>query len=140
MTAKILYRTAAVLLGLFAVLHTVGFAQVDPTWGLDALLAQIRQATFVVQGQTRTHWDFFYGLGLSVTVWQVLAIAVAWELGNTQAALPLLRWGLVLVTAGIAAVSWRYLFPAPVIFAVLISGCLVLALWRTQQESASGVR
>ena len=39
MSARLVYRIAAVLLVLFAVGHTLGFSQADPKWGLDALLA-----------------------------------------------------------------------------------------------------
>jgi len=138
-TSKVLYRAAAILLVLFAVLHTAGFAQIDPTWGIDALIAQLRQTTFPVQGQTRTYWEFYYGLGLSVTVWQLLAAAAAWELGGTQAPLSLLRWGLVIAMAGIAWLSWRYLFPAPLVFSVLIALCLALAQWRARQEATARV-
>ena len=45
MKASTFYRIAAVLLLLFAVGHTPGFRQSDPTWGVDALLAATRSIT-----------------------------------------------------------------------------------------------
>lgn len=134
-TPKILYRTAAVLLLLFAALHTVGFAQIDPSWGINEPIAKLRSITFVVQGQTRSYWDFYIGLGYSVSVWQVLAGLVAWELGRTTAALPLLRWGLVGAMVATAWLSWRYFFPAPLLFSVLITGCLAWAAWRVRSTA-----
>jgi hypothetical protein len=131
-TPKLLYRVAATLLALFAALHTYGFAQIDPTWGIDALIAQLQQTTFVVQGQTRTYWDFYYGFGLTVTAWQLVAALAAWELGGSDAPLPLLRWGLVGAMAGTTWLSWRYFFPAPLVFSVLVTICLALAAWRAQ--------
>lgn len=143
MTPKLLYRTAAVLLVIFAALHTIGFSQVDPLWGVDALIGQLRQATFLVQGQTRSYWDFFIGFGYSVTVWQVLAGLAAWELGGlppaTLSQLPALRWGLVVAMAAITGLSWRYFFPAPLIFSVLVTGCLAAASWRAQASSRPAV-
>ena len=53
MKASTLYRIAAVLLLLFAVGHTLGFRESDPTWGVDALLASMRSIHFNVQGFNR---------------------------------------------------------------------------------------
>lgn len=50
MKASIFYRIAAVLLLLFAVGHTLGFRQSDPTWGVDALLGSMPQFTLRFSG------------------------------------------------------------------------------------------
>lgn len=143
MAPKILYRAAAVLLVVFAGLHTVGFTQIDPGWGIDALIAQLRQTTFLAQGQTRSYWDFYVGFGISVSIWQVLAGLIAWELGGLPPALlsqlRMVRWGLVVAMAGTAWISWRYFFPAPLIFSVLVTLCLGLAAWRAQTAESGGV-
>jgi len=54
MKASTFYRIAAVLLLLFAIAHTLGFAQSDPSWGIDALLSSMRSIHFDVQGFNRT--------------------------------------------------------------------------------------
>lgn len=134
MTSRILYRVAAVLLLLFAILHTIGFLVIDPQWGVDGLIRQVRQTTFLVQGQTRSYWDFFVGFGFTVTVWQLFAGLVAWQLGGlpgeTLASLPLIRWGIVAAMAATGWLSWVYFFPAPLLFSVIITLCLGLAAWR----------
>lgn len=136
MTPRVLYRVAAVLLLLFAILHTVGFQVIDPQWGVDELIRQLRETTFLVLGQTRSYWDFYLGLGISVTVWQLLAALVAWQLGGlpaeTLASLPLIRWGVVVAMAAIAWLSWRYIFLVPLLFSVVIAVCLALAAWRSR--------
>jgi hypothetical protein len=133
-TPKILYRVAAVLLLLFATLHTMSFREIDPQWGVDALIRQLRDTTFLVQGQTRSYWDFFVGFGLTVTAWQLFAAAVAWQLGGlpaeTLASLPVVRWGLVAALAATGWLSWVYFFPAPLVFSVLATLCLGLGAWR----------
>ena len=143
MTSKLLYRIAAVLLLLFAGLHTFGFSKIDPAWGVDSLIAQLRQATFLAQGQTRSYWDFYIGFGLSVSAWQLLAAAVAWELGGlpseTLARIPVIRWGLVLAMVATTWLSWRYFFPAPLIFSVLVTLCLALASWRVRSISGASL-
>jgi hypothetical protein len=57
--ASLFYRIAAVLLLFFALGHTLGFRQSDPTWGVDTLLGLMRSVHFDVQGFSRTYWDLF---------------------------------------------------------------------------------
>jgi hypothetical protein len=80
------YRIAAVLLLLFAVGHTLGFRQSDPTWRVDALLGSMRSIHFDVQGFSRTYWDLFEAAGFSVGVFYVFAAILAWQLGSDRGA------------------------------------------------------
>src|SRR6202035_671372 len=133
MRASIFYRIAAVLLLLFAVGHTLGFRQSDPTWGVDALLDSMRSIHFDVQGFNRTYWDLFEAAGFSVGVFYVFAAILAWQLGGLPAAsLALLRgtaWAFALCFAVITVVSWRYLFILPIAFSIVITLCLTAAAW-----------
>ena len=133
MSYRIFYRIAAVLLLLFAVGHTLGFRQSDPQWGVDALLASMRSIHFDVQGFNRTYWDLFVAAGLSVGVFYLFAAILAWQLGGLPAAtLALMRgtaWAFALCFAAITVVSWRYLFPLPIIFSMVITVCLIAAAW-----------
>ena len=78
MKAPILYRISSVLLLLFAVGHTLGFRQSDPTWGVDTLLGSMRSIHFDVQGFSRTYWDLFVAAGFSVGVFYLFAAVLAW--------------------------------------------------------------
>jgi hypothetical protein len=131
--ARILYRISSVLLLLFAVGHTIGFRQSDPTWGVDTLLGSMRSVRFDVQGFSRTYWDFFVGFGLFVSVFLVFAAVLAWQLGGlAPETLALLRgpaWALVVCLAAITILSWRYFFIAPIVFSILITLCLTAAAW-----------
>lgn len=133
MKASTFYRIAAVLLLLFAIGHTVGFRQSDPTWGVDMLLASMRSIHFDVQGFNRTYWDFFVGFGLFVSVFLVLAAVLAWQLGGLPPAnLALMRgtaWAFALCFAAITVLSWRYFFIPPVVFSLVITLCLIVAAW-----------
>ena len=64
MKASLVYRISAVLLLLFAVGHTLGFQQSDPSWGVDTLLGLMRSSRFDVQGFSRSYWDLFLGRGV----------------------------------------------------------------------------
>jgi len=133
MKASLFYRIAAVLLLFFAVGHTLGFRQSDPTWGVDTLLGSMRSIHFDVQGSSRTYWDFYVAAGLSVGVFYLFAAILAWQLGGLPAeTLALMRgtaWAFALCFVAITLVSLRYLFILPIVLTTLITGCLIAAAW-----------
>jgi hypothetical protein len=133
MRVSVLYRIAAVLIVLFAIGHTLGFRQFDPSWGVEALVGSMRSIQFDVQGLSRTYWDFFVGAGFSVSVFLLFAAVVAWQLSGLSAeTLALMRgisWGLALSFVALTILSWSYFFFLPILFTVLITVCLVAAAW-----------
>ena len=138
MKASVFYRIAAVLLLLFAVGHTLGFRQSDPSWGVDAFLTSMRTIHFDVQGFHRSYWDFFVAAGFSVGVLYLFAAILAWQLGGLPAAtLALMRgtaWAFALCFAAITLVSWRYLFIIPIAFSIVITLCLTVAAWLSAKQ------
>ena len=131
MTTRVLYRIAAVLILLFDIGHSAGFPWSDPKWGVDT--STMRSSHFQVVGFSRTYWDFYVGFGLSISVYLLLAGALAWQLGSipTQT-LPLMRataWVLSLSFVAITALTWMYFFTIPIVFSGLIAVCLVSATW-----------
>jgi hypothetical protein len=145
MRASTFYRIAAVLLLLFAVGHTLGFRQSDPSWGVEPLLGSMRSIHFDVQGFNRTYWDLFVAAGFSVGVFYLFAAVLAWQLSGLPAAtLALMRgtaWAFALCFAAITIVSWRYLFILPIAFSIVITLCLAAAAWlSTKQASTPGLR
>ena len=133
MKASLIYRIAAVLLLLFAVGHTVGFQQSDPSWGVDALLGLMRSSRFDVQGFSRSYWDLFLAAGFSVGAFFVFSAVLAWQLALLQAeTLATMRvgvWAFALCFAVITLLSVRYLFVIPIVFAVVITACLSAGAW-----------
>jgi hypothetical protein len=138
MKASIFYRIAAVLLLLFALGHTLGFRQSDPTWGVDALLGAMRSIHFDVQGFSRTYWDLFQAAGFCVGVFYFFAAILAWQLGGLPAAtLALMRgtaWAFALCFAAITVVSCKYLFALPIVFSAVITLCLIAAAWLSEKQ------
>ena len=135
MKASIFYRIASVLLVLFAVGHTLGFRQTQPSWGVDSLVASMRTIHFDVQGLSRSYWDFYVGFGLFVTVFLLFAAVLTWQMGGlpagTLAAMRGPAWALVICFAVITAMTWRYFFIVPMVFCVVITLCLFVAAWLT---------
>jgi hypothetical protein len=133
MKAPILYRTAAVLLLLFAAGHTLGFQQSDPAWGVDSLIGSMRSIHFDMQGFNRSYWDLFVAAGFSVGVLYLFAAILVWQLGGlpaeTLAAMRVTVWALALSFAAITVLSWTYLFIIPIVFSLAITVCLTAAAW-----------
>jgi hypothetical protein len=127
------YRIASVLLLLFAVLHTFGFRQVDPQWGVESLISSMRSIHFDIMGTSRTYWDFFVGFGLFFTIFLVFAAVLAWQLGGlSRDASEIMRgpaWALVICFAAVTILAFRYAFVVPIIFSIMILLCLAAAAW-----------
>ena len=138
MKASLFYRSAAVLPLLFAVGHTLGFRESDPSWGVETLLASMRSIHFEVQGFSRTYWDLFVAAGFSVGVLYLFAAVLAWQLGGlppeTLAAMRVTAWALAVCFAAITVLSWRYLFMVPIVFSIMITVCLTAAAWLSGKQ------
>ena len=130
------YRAAAVLLLLFAVGHTFSFNLVDPRWGLDNMLSQMRSIRFGIGGIERTYWDFYVGSGLTVGVLYLFSAVLAWQLGtlgpDTLRQLRLVTWAFPLAYAGVAAVSMIHLFMIPIAFSIAVTACLAVGAWQAR--------
>ena len=141
MKASIFYRAAAGLLVLFSVGHTLGFRQSDPTWGVDPVLASMQSTHFIIQGFTRTYWDFFTGAGFTVGVLYLFAAVLAWQLGGLpRESLALMRtttWGFACCFGVITVLSWAYLFWIPIVLSGAVTACLVAAAWSSGDQLAA---
>ena len=140
MKASVFYRIAAVCLFIFAIGHTLGFRQSDPTWGADGLLASMRSIHFEVQGFNRSYWDLFLAAGFSVGVFYVFAAILAWQLGGLPAdMLSRMRgtsWTFALCFAAITIVCWKYLFILPIAFSIVVTVCLASAAWLSSRKAS----
>jgi hypothetical protein len=129
----IFYRIASVLLLLFAALHTFGFRQTDPQWGVGSLISLMRSIHFDIMGTSRTYWDFFVGFGLFFTIFLVFTAVLVWQLGGlSRQSLAIMRgtaWALVICFAAVTILAFRYTFVVPIVLSILILVCLTAAAW-----------
>src|SRR4051812_37806357 len=139
MKPKIVYRVAAAILLLFAIGHSFSFSLVDPKWGLDAMLAQMRTIRFGIGGIERTYWDFFLASGLTVGILYLFSAILAWQLASLPAStlkqMRLVTWALPLAFAGVFAVSSVHLFLIPQMFSAAATLCLLVAAWVSGREA-----
>src|ERR1700738_1666996 len=116
MSAKILYRVAAVILVLFAAGHTFGFLGFKPPSqeGL-AVRDAMNNVRFTVGNKNYTYAGFYKGFGLYITVYLLFSALLAWHVGNLAATRPdaigLHGWSFLGVQIACAVLSWLYFFP-----------------------------
>ncbi len=136
MKASLFYRMAAGLLLLFDAGHTSGFPWSDPKWGVD--LGPMQSTHFYVMGFSRTYWDFYVGFGLFVSVFLLLAMVLAWQLGGlppeSLARMRGTAWVFALCFAGITVLSWRYFFMIPIVVSIVTTLCLTAAAWLSGKQ------
>jgi len=136
MKASMFYRIAAVLLVLFDAGHTSGFPWSDPAWGVD--LGSMRSTHFYIMGFSRTYWDFYVGFALFVSVFLLLAVVLAWQLGSLPPeSLALMRgtaWTFALCFAAISVLAWKYFFILPIVFSIAVTLCLTAAAWLSTKQ------
>src|SRR6266478_1250609 len=136
MRASVFYRIAAVLLLLFEAGHTSGFPWSDPKWGVD--LASMQSTHFHIMGFSRTYWDFYVGFGLFVSVFLLLAVVLAWQLGGlppeSLARMRGTAWTFARCFAGITVLAWKYFFILPIVFSIAVTLCLTAAAWLSAKQ------
>lgn len=139
MTVSFWLRTAAVIMVLFAAGHTMGGQSAWSPLGETAVLEQMRTFRFDAMGTDRSYLEFYLGFGYSITVMQLAQAVLLWQLAglareDAARVRPLIATFLIAAVAS-TIVTWRYIFVLPVIFSVVYTLAVALALaaaWRAQ--------
>jgi len=126
-------RIGAALQGLGAVLHTI--ASMDsPSRGPaeQAVFAAMQSFRFQIAGVTRSHWNFYQGYELFITVAFGIFAVLIWQLSNLSRTEPRRAMPFV-VTIFVAeilwsVIGWEYFFAGPGGMSLLIGACLVAAI------------
>jgi hypothetical protein len=139
MRPSIFFRIAAVLLLIFAALHTIGFRQVDPAWGVDAVVRSMQSTHFNIMGSSRSYWELFGGFGLIDSVFLVFTAVLAWQLASlprqTWVFMRGTAWALVICFAVVTILCFRYAFIFPTVFSFLILACFTAAAVLAARQS-----
>lgn len=133
------FRAAAVLLAVFCALHTWGGMLRQESLGAeaDAVFAQMKEVPIHFGGAICTWYGFWFGFGLSNSIFLAFSALLAWQLGNVPREswrdTRVMAWALVAAQSLQTILSARYFFAGPVIFGVLITALLTLGNWRKQR-------
>jgi hypothetical protein len=97
-----------------------------------AVFAAMQSFQFQIAGVTRSHWDFYRGYELFITViFTVLALLI-WQLSNLSKTSPrqAVRMIVTILVAEIlmSAIGWEYFFAGPGGMSILIGACLIAAI------------
>jgi hypothetical protein len=133
MTARLLYRLTAALFVIFALGHTYGFLSLRAP---SPEGAAVRDAMDRVHFLSGLSWGGFYVMfGLDISLYLLFSAVVAWSLGDFAERAPgvarLLAWSFLAVQLGGLVLALLYVQGAPVIFSVIMTACVGVAIWRT---------
>jgi hypothetical protein len=141
MTATMAYRVAAVLLLLFAAMHTVGFLTfTPPTAEGMAVRDAMTSVKFEIRGVNASYASFYIGFGLSVTAYLLFSAYLAWCLSKSAVArlsdIHALAWAFVGVQLVCLVLIVAYFFLLPALFSAAIVICLTWAAWSLPKAKA----
>jgi len=89
-------------------------------------------------GFSRTYWDFYVGFGLFVSALLLLAVVLAWQLGDlppeSLARMRGAAWTFALCFAVITVLAWKYFFIIPIVFSIAVTLCLTAAAWLSAKQ------
>jgi len=109
----------------------------------EAVFAAMQTFHFQIAGVNRSHWDFYQGYELCITVVFAILAVLIWQLGNLSReeprhAVPLITTILVAEIL-LSAVGWEYFFAGPGGMSILIGACLVAALIGLRRSEQPGL-
>ncbi len=135
MTPVALLRTACGSTGLFAAAHTLGTVQTGVRDAQEqAVFDAMKAYRFDAMGVMRTPFDFYYGLGLYLSLFLLVMAVLLWMLSGMartapQQARPIVGVLTLAHAASAALCAWKF-FPAPLALSLLSVACLAGAWWK----------
>ena len=132
-------RIASVITFFFFAGHTSGIPwtpDVGPT--MMPVIDAMKSNAFDAVGSSRTLWDFYFGFGLTISLYLLLLAVLLWQLASfakTDALRlrPMIASFLVAFVVN-TVLAWKYFFIIPVVTSGAISLCLALALVTARQR------
>jgi hypothetical protein len=136
------FRTSSVLLFVFCVLHTAGGMISQKSLGpaSDAVFESMKRVHFDFNGADCTWYGFWFGFGITASIFLLLSSIVAWQLDRVPAELwpylQVISWAFVVAHAGNTIISWKYFFTGPGVFGILITLLLAVGTLKKSRPAA----
>jgi hypothetical protein len=134
------FRSASVLLFAFCLMHTAGGMLAQKSLGLasDAVFAAMKSVHFEFNGADCTWYGFWFGFGLTASIFLLLSSIVAWQLeripNELWPSLQTISWAFVLSHVANTVLAWKYFFAGPGVFGMVISLLLAVGTWRKSRS------
>lgn len=135
------YRLASIVLLLNLLGHSFGALINTPDFGSESLriAAIMKSAHFQAQGFDVTFYGFYEGFGWSVSVFLGFSAWITWVLGGWtvefRRRLSAVTGALLLSYVLQLVICWKYFFPIPIVFTLVI--ILLLGVGFLQDRRAS---
>jgi hypothetical protein len=139
------YRIACYLLVLFCAAHTFGGMFAEESFGVkaDAVFASMKSVQFSCAGAHCTWYGFWFGFGLTVSLFLLVSAIIAWQLdkvtSESWSAVSVIAWALFAIHACNAVISWVYFFAAPGVLQTLVAVLLGVGALKKQRQAARRV-
>ena len=131
MTRTLLLRIASVISLLFTAGHSMGGLKKWSPMGENEVLRSMTTFHFDAMGVSRSYLDFFMAFGWSITVAMLLQTVLLWQMAslarNNAAQVRPMIAAFALATLASGALAWRFLFPLPALFCLVLLAVLVAA-------------
>lgn len=136
------YKIATYLLVLFFAGHTgggmIGQKSMGPS--SDAVFESMKSVHFDFNGADSTWYGFWFGFGITASIFLLLSAVVAWQLERVPLehwpSVELISWAFVVSHVGNTAISWKYFFTGPGVFGTLITLLLGVGTLRKSRRAA----
>lgn len=133
MNLCLLLRIASIITLLFAVGHSMGAPWTPVNEAAPASVVEaMKSVSFDAMGSRRTFWDFYFGFGVSISIYLFAQTAVLWLVATLAKAQPDAARPFVVVLLIAYAVNiyvtWQYFFVIPLVLSIVMVTCLALAL------------
>jgi len=135
------FRSASVLLFVFCLMHTAGGMLAQKSLGpeSDAVFEAMKRTHFDFNGADCTWYGFWFGFGLTASLFLLLSAIVAWELeripNELWPSLKIIAWAFVVSHVANTVLAWKYFFAGPGVFGILISLLLTVGTARKSRRA-----
>ncbi len=125
-------RLASVLLVVFSALHTAGGMLAQKSLGpeSDAVFEAMKRVHFEFNGSDSTWYGFWFGFGLTASVFLLLSAVIAWQLDRVPASewprVSVIAWALCASHVVNTVLAWKYFFAGPGVFGILITSSIAV--------------
>lgn len=130
------------LLLVFCLMHTGGGMLAQKSLGpaSDTVFSAMKRTHFDFNGADCTWYGFWFGFGLTVSIFLLLSAIVAWELERVPSELwphlQVIAWAFVFSHVANTVLAWKYFFAGPGVFGILISLLLAVGTARKSRGLA----
>lgn len=142
MTTTLLLRIASVISLIFTLGHTAGGLQQWSPAGDNEVLRAMTAFHFDAMGASRSYFDFFMGFGWSLSIAMLMQTVLMWQMAslartNPAGVRPMIAV-IALATIASTVIAWRFIFPIPALFSIVLAIVLVAAYAVAPRQGGTG--